>query len=177
VGVFGVNLKSETISRMTANCFSVISRAIMAYLVNKYSPGHSLYPSDPQKRAQVDRLLNFDMNTLTPAQRAVHRPMIFELKSLEPEIEKAYKEKLAILETIMGTNKYLAGDTLTLADLSIFAVLSMTEVVSYDLSGFEKVKSWMDRLKGELPDYEEINGKPLRGFKAWFEAKKLEAGK
>lgn len=31
------------------------SRAICTYLINKYSPGHSLYPDCPQKRALIDR--------------------------------------------------------------------------------------------------------------------------
>lgn len=40
------------------------SRAIITYLVNQYSPQSSLYPKDPQKRAIVDRLLQFDMGSI-----------------------------------------------------------------------------------------------------------------
>ena len=44
---------------------AIVSRAIMAYLVNQYCKEDSnLYPKDPQKRAIVDRMLHFDIGTL-----------------------------------------------------------------------------------------------------------------
>jgi glutathione S-transferase len=38
------------------------SRAIIQYLCNKYAVDSDLYPKDPEGRAIVDRMLNFDIS-------------------------------------------------------------------------------------------------------------------
>ena len=37
-----------------------VNENLYKYIANQYAPGSSFYPSDPQKRAKIDSLLNWD---------------------------------------------------------------------------------------------------------------------
>lgn len=43
------------------------SRAILAYIVNKWHPGSSWYPKDPEKRAIIDQRLYYDATIVFPS--------------------------------------------------------------------------------------------------------------
>ena len=48
------------------------SMAIVQYLCNKYAPDSQLYPKDPQKRAQVERLIYFNFTNLMRAAKDIY---------------------------------------------------------------------------------------------------------
>ncbi|CAL1265904.1 unnamed protein product [Larinioides sclopetarius] len=61
---------TRTIRPITETAFNFfISRAILAYLANKYAPDSPVYPKDPKERAIVDRMLYFDIGTVFMAVR------------------------------------------------------------------------------------------------------------
>ncbi|CAG2120946.1 unnamed protein product [Medioppia subpectinata] len=151
------------------------SRAIMTYLANKYAPNSSLYPSDPERRAVVDRILQWDLGTiyrnigeyLAPIMRDGKHP-----NDLDPEKGKKIKEALQILDDSLALQSYVAGNDITLADLSVLASLSLAEVFDYDMiSIYKNVKQWSDRLKRDLPYYDEINKEPINMFKAYVKSR------
>ena len=70
-----------------------------------------------------------------------------------------FKNNLKLLDTLIGDNKYVAGNELTIADLSIVATITTLAINDFkDLADAPNVKRWLDRLTKELPYYEEING-------------------
>jgi glutathione S-transferase len=131
--------------------------AIMKYLVAKYAPGHDLYPDDLKKQAQIDWLLLFDVGTLYAYMREYLYPHLFFGKEKSEDLEKVFKEKLGVLEGFLGDKKYICGDKITLADLSLIATINFSELADYDISDFKKLVKWKAQLKKDLPNYALIN--------------------
>lgn len=147
----------------------------MAYLVNQYAPGNPLYPTDPAKRAVVDRFLYFDAGTLNAAQGPMLYPQLLRGEDPEPEKVQVYKDKLALLDTLLAGKKYAAGDTLTLADLSLLATISTVACIDFDLSGYRNITLWLKGLETELPYHNEINVENgVVPLKAWLAANKAK---
>ena len=69
----------------------------------------------------------------------------------------AHKKNLELLDQLIGNNKYLAGNDLTLADLSVLATLSYADIAKYDMSAYKNVERWRSQLKKEVKSYDEIN--------------------
>ncbi|CAL1265901.1 unnamed protein product [Larinioides sclopetarius] len=135
--VAGEQLKPEYLKMNPQHCVPTIddngfylweSRAILAYLANKYAPDSPVYPKDPKERAIVDRMLYFDIGTVFMAVREYLLPQLFKGQPADPEKAEAFKKTLDLLEGFLSKTAYVAGDHVTLADFSIIATLSFPEV-------------------------------------------------
>lgn len=71
------------------------------------------------------------------------------------EKETVMKGKLSILENILSHQPYIAGDHLTVADLSIVNTLSLLQVCDYSLASYPHLDKWVHKVKSEFPQYEE----------------------
>ena len=79
---------------------------------------------------------------------------------------KAFKQSLDYLNGFLEKNKYVAGNDLTIADLSILASLSSILLLAdYDFENWKNINKWLKTLQKELPYFEEINVVPLKFFK------------
>jgi len=132
------------------------SRAIMQYLVNRYAPGNSLYPADPVKRAQVDRMIQYDQGTVYKAVSEYIYPQLFQQQPADDEKAKEVENTLTYLEKILEKQSYLAGVQLTIADLTTTANLSLLEVKAWNFAKYQKVAIWREKISKE-PWYDEVN--------------------
>jgi len=140
------------------------SRVIMSYLVNKFAPGSDLYPSDPQTRAVVDRLLYFDLGTLYKTGADLFYPPLFHGREVNPEKAEPLREALKFLDGFVSKHKFAAADHLTIADISLAATASGYEALRYDISAYPNIVSWLGRVKAAIPSYDEVNKEPIEQF-------------
>ncbi|KAI6101448.1 glutathione S-transferase [Pisolithus croceorrhizus] len=102
------------------------SRAIARYLIKKYADQGTpdLIPSDPQSEALFEQGASIESFNFNPpasgiALEKIVKPLL-ALRTDEKTLEKRsveLNEKLDIYDVILGKQKYLAGNKLTLADL------------------------------------------------------------
>jgi len=150
------------------------SRAILIYLVEKFAPeGHSLYPKDIEKRSRINQRLLFD-NEMAALGKALFKPIYKEGKPLDKDIDKVFREKLAWIELFLSDSNFIAGDDLTVADLSLFAALGVMDAIDYDFADFPKLAVWRLRVAESIKSHAEVNVQPLKDLKALIDERRAK---
>lgn len=143
------------------------SRAIITYLVNQYAKDDSLYPKDAKKRALVDQRLYFDACTLYKSLADYYYPVFFAKQSFDPEKHAMIEKALGFLETFLENETYIAGKTMTVADLSILATVTSLDACGFDLRPYKNTLRWLENMKTVAPKYDEANGAGVLTFKVF----------
>ncbi|KAJ8724373.1 hypothetical protein PYW08_015847 [Mythimna loreyi] len=129
------------------------SRAILTYFVNAYGRDDTLYPKNPRLRAIVDQRLNFDLGTLYVRYSALYVPMLFNGEEYNEEKAAKLDEALGWLNTFLDGQAFVAGEDLTVADISIIVTITNLDAFGYDMSAHENVMKWFERTKKALEPY------------------------
>lgn len=130
------------------------SGAICKYLASKNNS--SLYPSELKARAVVDQWIDFAaLHISINMGKVLFNRVFYKLLGSEKD-ERSLADGLnflgqylPILEAQLGKNKYLTGNMITLADLTLLSALDPAEVSEFDLSGYKNIVKWRDALKKE----------------------------
>ncbi|CAH0546307.1 unnamed protein product [Brassicogethes aeneus] len=147
------------------------SHAIMTYLVNKYGKDESLYPKEPQPRALVDQRLFFDNGILFPRMLVITRAIYFHgAKTILKEWSDDLIEAYGFLENYLEKTKFVSGDNITIADLSIIATVTTCNVmVPIDETKFPKLAGWIKEM--EKLSYYDANQVGLDIITSWIKSK------
>jgi glutathione S-transferase len=129
------------------------SNAIINYLAHD----SELVPDDPFKLAKVQQWQFFEQYSHEPY-IAVAR-YIEKYLGLPHERLDEYKSKQAggykaldVMEKQLAQTKYLAGDVMTVADISLFAYTHVCHEGGFSLSNYPEIVQWIKRIQ-ELPNY------------------------
>eukprot|EP00095_Tigriopus_kingsejongensis_P011299 maker-scaffold14_size734282-snap-gene-3.13 protein:Tk11299 transcript:maker-scaffold14_size734282-snap-gene-3.13-mRNA-1 annotation:"glutathione s-transferase delta-epsilon 2" len=168
------------------------SRAIAMYLANVYGQQSNIYPKDAKIRAVVDQRLYFDAGVFYKAfgdcvvsprdaidpgpssplefSNQFQFPAMHEKKEIPQSAYDHAKEVLGWANDMVKPTGFVAGTTyLTLADIAFLASYStMVETGALDLSPFPELKTWYEKAKGLVKNYEKANGEGAAGFGAWY---------
>jgi len=149
------------------------SRAILTYLCEEFS-GEKYYPKDSKMKGIIQQRLSFDLGVLYRRLGDAVYPVCFGKRENIPEEDrKSLNEAMMWMEDFLKRSKYVAGEILTIADLSLVGTVSTFEACEKGLGSldqFPKTKEWLQIMKVELPDYEMACGKGCEQYKAWFES-------
>ncbi|KAH6931964.1 hypothetical protein HPB50_001854 [Hyalomma asiaticum] len=153
------------------------SSAIVHYLLRKYAPKSQLYPDDVKTRARIDQVVAAVSATIQPQASGFYRPrLLLKIKSTAEEEADFEENVVKGFQQLLGGSQYAVGDMLTLADLALVSHLTLAlEIDCVDLSKYPKLVSYYERMKSELPYFEEIFGAAIRHVKEeWAELKQMK---
>jgi glutathione S-transferase len=130
------------------------SAAICKYLCDK--TGSTLYPKDIKARAIVEQwndfaTLHIMINVSKVVFNRLFAPRMGATVSQESIADglKFLDQQLPIVENQLAQHVYLAGDQITLADISLLAALDPVDLVQIDLSKYAKLTAWRKNLQSQ----------------------------
>ena len=131
------------------------SHAIMLYLVAQ-AAGQTLYPSDLAGQAQVNRWMFWCSAHFQPAISVLNWELFVKkvagLGEPDPaEIargERLVQEVASLLDSHLASREWVAGNNMTLADLSIATPLMTMKQAKLPVAQFKHLQSWFARMQG-----------------------------
>ena len=124
------------------------SGAILIHLAE----GTEYLPEDPNARAQALRWLFFEQTEVIQGIAGLRFRLITQ--RIRPDGREAQWRRsvghaaLTVLNDRLGKNTYLAGDTYSIADISLFAYVHVANEAGFELGEYEQVREWMERVRG-----------------------------
>lgn len=123
------------------------SNAILIYLEKKYSDGYDWYPQDPIKAAEVQRWLSVAAGEIAYGPCAVRLVKVF---GVELDYDVAKQKTIAlfdVLEPLLNSRHYLAGDAITLADVAGYSYISHVPEGGVSLTDYPAIRAWLGRVE------------------------------
>ncbi|KAF5287202.1 hypothetical protein FQA39_LY16021 [Lamprigera yunnana] len=134
------------------------SNAIATYLIQKYGKDDLLYPQKLEQRAVIDQRLYYNNGVFAKSFGDYYIPLMTGSRTPDKEKLKKIEEAFDFLDKYLETHKFIAGDTLTVADIALSVTVCTFTVAKFDRSAFTNVNKWYDKIQDLIVGFEEFNG-------------------
>ncbi|MEH2475459.1 glutathione S-transferase [Nitrobacteraceae bacterium AZCC 2161] len=118
------------------------SNAIIRYLAR----GSDLIPADAYDAAKMDEWMFWEQNSHEPFVAGCRFQMLYlgkPVSDLDPEKIKRGYAALARMEHQLATTKFVLGDRVSLADLSLLAYTRVAHEGGFHLDGYASIRRWI----------------------------------
>jgi glutathione S-transferase len=123
-------------------------------------------PADAAERREVLRWLLFDNHKLT-SYTATCRFMRTFAKDPDPAVQAEFRRRAetawSVLDAHLAGRRYVVGDRLTIADLSLCGYLYWPDEIGVDWNVYPSIRDWLERIRSEprwVHPYELMPGHP-----------------
>jgi len=127
------------------------SGAILWYL----GEGTRFVPDDAYERAQVLQWMFFEQYETEPALGVARFLIAYSGLPREryekrlPRLREGGTKGLAAMDKHLRGRDWFVGDSMTLADIALYAYTHVAEEGEFDLSGYSAIRAWLDRVAAE----------------------------
>ena len=125
------------------------SNAIILHLAE----GSDLIPADAYARARMYEWMFWEQYSHEPY-IAVRRYQLHYLarspEDLDPKLAERGADALRLMERTLARSAFMAGGTLTLADVALVAYTRMAHEGGFDLADYPAIRAWVGRVEGGL---------------------------
>jgi glutathione S-transferase len=130
------------------------SHAIMQHLCEQ-TPGQTLYPAERRARGDVTRWLFWVSSHLDPSIGAINFERMWKKlvtggdpdEALIKRYEAFFHQTAAVLDRHLADRTWISGKALTLADLSVAAMLMYARPTKLPVEGYKNVLALIDRVQ------------------------------
>ena len=127
------------------------SNSIVRYLGAKYGAG-GLWPSDPARRADTDKWLDWQLATISPALFPAFMGLIRtpaeqrDHKAIEASIARC-SELFGIFDAQLGKREFIGGSTLTIGDIAMGCAVNRWYLMPVERPSLPNTEAYLERLK------------------------------
>lgn len=128
------------------------SVAILVYLSERYDAELRYWPTEPARRARVQRWFSVAAGELQNGPGAARRVRVFNAQLDHALAVQKSHALLAVIESELENSSFLVDDSATLADVAMYSYVAHAPEGDVSLDAYPRIRAWLGRVEA-LPGF------------------------